>query len=290
MDWNKARAFVVTAEEGSFSAAARKLSMTQPTLSRQVMSLEADLAVTLFERSGQTIELTQAGLELLEPARKMYEAAQAFTMVASGQSQSLEGQVVVSVCEMDAVYRLPSILDELRQHEPGIRVEVVVTNGVSDLKRREADIAIRSFRPTEYDFIAKKLGEEHIGLYGTKRYVEALVDNYKQVQILGFNQIDRIITLLSHHGWELDESHFGLVTNYQPMQIALCEKDLGVLFMPEDVANSLPHFHKVPGFEQPLMELPVWLVSPHELRNNRKVKRVFDFIASRLNKRLEPNI
>jgi DNA-binding transcriptional LysR family regulator len=188
---------------------------------------------------------------------------------------------------MDAVYRFPIILQELRELEPGIRVEVVVTNGVSDLKRREADIAIRSFRPTEADFVAKKLGEEKIGLYGTKPYIDKISEDYEQVQILGFNQIDQVIELLSQYDWSLNASHFGLVTNYQPMQVALCQRHQGIIFMPEDVASVHTDFCKVPTLEAPLMVLPVWLVSPHELRNNRRVKFVYDFIAKRLSKRLK---
>ena len=64
-DWNRARAFLVTAEEGSLSAAARALGLTQPTLGRQVSALEAELGVTLFERVGRSLELTQSGQELL---------------------------------------------------------------------------------------------------------------------------------------------------------------------------------------------------------------------------------
>ena len=62
-DWNRARAFLVTAEEGSFSAAARALSSTQPTVGRQVAALEQELGVTLFERIGTRLELTVSGLD-----------------------------------------------------------------------------------------------------------------------------------------------------------------------------------------------------------------------------------
>ncbi|MEM6467308.1 MAG: LysR family transcriptional regulator, partial [Pseudomonadota bacterium] len=65
-DWNQARAFLVTAEEGSLSAAARALGTTQPTVSRQVASLEDALGITLFERSSRILLLTQAGTDLLE--------------------------------------------------------------------------------------------------------------------------------------------------------------------------------------------------------------------------------
>ena len=74
-DWNQAKSFLATAEQGSLSAAARTLGLTQPTLSRQVAALETALGVTLFERSGRTPVLTTSGLELLEHVRGMGDAA-----------------------------------------------------------------------------------------------------------------------------------------------------------------------------------------------------------------------
>ena len=150
-DWNNARAFLVTAEEGTLSAAAKALGLTQPTLSRQVAALEAEMGVTLFERVGQRLVLTESGLALLQHARSMGDAASKFSLAASGQSQQLEGAVAISVSELDAVFRLPEIISGLRKSEPGIDIEVVVTNEPSDLKRREADIAIRSVRQTQQD-------------------------------------------------------------------------------------------------------------------------------------------
>ena len=91
-DWNRARAFLVTAEEGSLSAAARALGMAQPTLGRQVSALESELGVILFERAGRGLALTQSGLELVEHVRAMGDAATRVSLTASGQSQSIEGR------------------------------------------------------------------------------------------------------------------------------------------------------------------------------------------------------
>ena len=95
-DWNQARAFLVTAEEGSLTAAARALDLTQPTLGRQVAALERSLGLVLFERVGRGLELTQAGLELLDHIRAMGDAANRVSLAASGQSESVEGQVCIT--------------------------------------------------------------------------------------------------------------------------------------------------------------------------------------------------
>lgn len=155
-DWNKARAFLITAKEGSLSAASRALGMAQPTLGRQVDGLEQELGIVLFERVGRGLKLTPSGLELLTHVRDIGEAAGRVSMTALGQSQALEGTISISASETYAAVLLPPIVAKLRVLEPGIQVEIVVANHASDLRRREADIAIRNFRPTEPDLIAKR--------------------------------------------------------------------------------------------------------------------------------------
>lgn len=287
-DWNHTRAFLVTAEEGTLSAAAKALGMTQPTLSRQVTALEAELRITLFERVGQRLVLTDSGIELLEHARSMGNKAMLFSLVASGQSQLIEGTVVVSVGELDAVFRLPKIIAKLRREEPGIRVEVIVTNEPSDLKRREADIAIRNFRPTQNDLIIKKLGIENIWLYGTQEYLTMLpkfsdISELTDIQIIGFDQSNTISEVLNKQGWLLSKNNFQVVTSFQPLQLALCKEGLGTIFFPEDLGDKDPDLVRAFESTGPAMQLPVWLVCHQELRTSLRVRRVFDFIANELN-------
>jgi len=283
-EWNNTRAFLVTAEEGTLSAAAKALGMTQPTLSRQVAALETEMGVTLFERVGQRLVLTESGLELLEHARSMGNAALQFSLAATGQSQQIEGSVIISIGELDAVFRLPKMIAKLRRQEPGIDIEVVVTNETSDLKRREADIAIRSFRPTQNDLIAKKLGEEIIWLYGTEDYLKTLphfsdVSELNDIQIIGFDRSNSVSEVLNQKGWQLTKQNFRLTTAFQLLQLEFCKKGLGLIFFPEDMGDKDSEL--VRAFENlgPAIRLPVWLVCHKELRTSLRVRRVFDFIA-----------
>jgi len=286
-DWNRTRAFLVTAEEGTLSAAAKALDMTQPTLSRQVAALEKELGITLFERVGQRLVLTDSGAELLEHARSMSHAAMLFSLSATGQSQQIEGSVVISAGELDAVFRLPKIIAGLRKEEPGIEIEVIVTNETSDLKRREADIAIRNFHPTQNDLIAKKLGEENISLYGTRDYTEGLpqISDFSEltdIQIIGFDRSNSVADLLNQQGWQLSKQNFQVITSFQPMQLALCKEGLGLIFFPEDLAHKDPDLVRAFEHLETVLQLPTWLVCHQELRTSLRVRRVFDFIANEL--------
>ena len=290
-DWNHARAFLITAEEGTLSAAAKTLDMTQPTLSRQVAALESELQITLFERVGQRLILTDSGLELLEHARSMGNAAQIFSLAASGQSQNIEGSVVISAGELDAVFRLPKIIAKLRREEPGIDIEVIVTNEPSDLKRREADIAIRSFRPIQSDLIAKKLGEEIIWLYGTQDYLQQLpplseTSDLIDIQIIGFDRSNSVSEILNQQGWNLSKQNFQLITSFQMLQLAFCKEGLGAIFFPEDMGDKDSSLVRAFEHMGPAIQLPVWLVCHQELRTNLRVRRVFDFIAEELGQAL----
>ena len=109
-DWNQARAFLATAEEGSLSAAARALGVTQPTLSRQVSALEEKLGITLFERGPRMTSLTSAGLEVLDHVRAMHEAAAKLSLSASGQSQAVAGLVRIATTDTLACCHLPNML------------------------------------------------------------------------------------------------------------------------------------------------------------------------------------
>ncbi|MCW5699613.1 MAG: LysR family transcriptional regulator [Rhodospirillales bacterium] len=212
-DWNRARAFLVTAEEGSLSAAARSLGMTQPTLGRQVSALEVELGVALFERMGRGLELTPSGLELVEHVRAMGKAASRVSLTASGRSQSIEGTVCITATEVASAFVLPPIIARLRRAEPGIRVEVVASNSVRDLRRREADIALRSVRPSDPDLIARKLRDETACLYATENYLARIGDlrspeDLSEAEFLGFEDNQIFLDGLNALGLNLTARNF----------------------------------------------------------------------------------
>ncbi|PKF61587.1 LysR family transcriptional regulator [Psychromonas sp. psych-6C06] len=286
-DWNHIRAFLVTAEEGTLSAAAKALNSTQPTLSRQVGALESALNITLFERVGQRLVLTESGLSLLAHAREMGDAALAFSLAACGKSQQIEGTVVVSAGELTAAYLLPKIITKLRLIEPGINIEVVVTNEPSDLKRREADIAIRSFHPKQNDLIAKKVGDEVIWLYGSATYIasQPKISHFSElhnIQLIGFDRSSAVTDILNQQGWNLSKQNFPIITPFQLLQLELCKEGQGLIFFPEQMGDAEPQLTRAFEYMGPVMTLPVWLVCHQELRTSLRVRRVFDILSAEL--------
>ncbi len=292
-DWNQARAFLATAEEGSLSAAARALGQTQPTLSRQVAALEEDLGVTLFERVGRALSLTQAGLELLEHFRAMGDAASRISLSASGQSQAVEGQVSITATNVMATYHLPPVLQRLRETAPGIEIEVIATNEVSDLRRREADIAIRHVRPEQPDLIAKLVGETIVHLYASTEFLDKhgrpkTARDLSDAEFIGYEHPERLLPVLSSLGLSLSRRNFKLVTSSGTVILALLKQGLGISLLPKDIAALTP------GLEPVLPELdpipvPIWLVTHRELHTSRRIRLVFDFLAEAISAELSPS-
>ena len=227
-DWNRVRAFLVTAEEGSLSAAARALGLAQPTLGRQVAALERELGVALFERTGRGLALTPGGLDLVEHARAMGEAATRLSLAASGQSQSLEGPVCISASEVYSAYLLPPVLRRLREEEPGIEIEVLASNSLSDLRRREADIALRNTRPTDPDLVARRLRDDAAHLYAAPAYLDRLgapprgPDDLADAQFIGFDRDGGLIEALNARGFALTQRNFPVLSANHLVQCRAC--------------------------------------------------------------------
>jgi DNA-binding transcriptional LysR family regulator len=285
-DWNRARAFLLTAQEGSFSGAARVLGIAQPTVGRQVAALEEELDVTLFERVGRGLELTATGVDLLEHVRAMGEAATRISLTAAGQSLSLEGSICISVSEVVAAYMLPPIVQKLRVLHPGIEIELLASNSVSDLARREADLAIRSFRPTEPELFARKLREDNAYLYATPGYLEqignpAVPADLSRAEFVGFDRGEIYLQGLNKMGLSLTPSNFPLVSASHLVQWALVKQGVCLGIMLEEIADAEPAVCRALPSMQPFVT-PMWLVSHRELKTSRRLRVVFDFLVESL--------
>ena len=289
-DWNRLRAFLVTAEEGSFSAAGRALGTTQPTVGRQVDALERELGVILFERVGRGLQLTATGLELVEHARAMGEAANRVSLVAAGQSLSLEGVVCIAASEAVAACLLPPVIGELRAAYPRIEIEIAASISVSDLLRREADIAIRNFQPSEPDLVARKLWTSQARLYAAPAYLQRLgtptrKEHLTRADFMGFDRGSALRDGLNALGLELTAKNFPVVTANQLVQWELVKQGLGIAVMMAEIGDSEPLVCPVLPELIPPIPVPMWLVTHRELRTSRRVRVVFDALADGLLRR-----
>lgn len=285
-DWNRARAFLVTAEEGSFSAAARALGMAQPTIGRQVAGLEQELGLTLFERVGRGLQLTPTGLDLVEHVRTMGDAATRVSLAAAGQSLALEGTICIAASEVISAFILPPIIERIRRTYPTIEIEIVASNSPSDLQRREADIAVRSFRPTQPELIARKIKDSCGWLYASPSYLDRIgnpsrPDDLSRAEFMGFDRSDVMVDGLAALGLHLTQANFPIVTSNHLVQWELVKQGAGICVMMEEVGEVEPRVRRVLPDLPPLV-VPMWLTSHSELQTSRRVRVVYDLLAEGL--------
>lgn len=293
-DWNQARAFLVTAEEGSLSAAARALGLTQPTLSRQVAALEETLGVTLFQRVAKSLILTDAGIELAEHVRAMGDAASRVSLAAQGKSQQVEGLVTVSTTDLMAAHVLPDILKELRKAAPGIEVKILCTNSLSDLRRREADIAIRHVAPDHPDLYARKLREAPARIFGARSLVESrgrplTRADAPEMDFIGFDNNEELVGYLRAFGLEVSEANIRLGSPNGVVAWEFVRQGFGLSIMADEIAARFPDI--VPAFtDLTPITFPIWLVTHRELHTSRRIRVVFDHLVEGLLKVAPKNL
>lgn len=289
-DWNRARAFLVTAEEGSLSAAARALGMTQPTLGRQVAALERELGTVLFERVGRGLVLTPGGSSLVEHVRAMGAAASRVSAAASGQSQLVVGRVSITASDLFSVSVLPPIVTELRRRAPAVTVEVVASNTIQDLLRREADIAIRHVAPKEGELIGRHVRDFQAHLYASPDYLERLgplsgPDSLSDAVFLGFSRDPgpAIERLNASFGLHLRPDQFQVVADNGVVMREFARQGLGiaVLPVPPETAAADEQLVRVP-LELAPVSIPLWLVTHRELRHSARIRLAFDLLAEAL--------
>ncbi len=282
-DWNHIRAFLATAETGSLSAAARRLDQTQPTLSRQIAALESDLGVMLFERVGRSLQITTAGIELLEHTREMGAAADRIALAASGQAQSIEGQVRITASDVMSAYILPDLLREIRAQAPKLRIDVIAANDIRDLMRREADIAIRHVRPDQPDLIAKLVQEADGHFYAATAYLDRAgrpksLSDLSRHEFISFGDTAQMIAYFEPIGLHLNEENFRLGSQNGVVAWEFARQGFGIAPMSERVGDATP------GMERALpamtaLRFPIWLTTHRELHTSRRIRLVFDLLA-----------
>lgn len=282
-EWNQARAFLVTAEEGSLSAAARALGLTQPTLSRQVAGLEEALGVTLFERTSRALLLTQSGVELLAHFRTMGDAANTISVAATGQSEAVTGHVLISATDMMATYFLPPVLKKLRKTAPDLQIEIVASNEVSDLRRREADIAIRHGRPTDEALFAKRLRDTTAHLFASKQYLDEVgrpksLGDLSRFTFVGFDQPELRLGLMASRGVNLTTANFNFSTSSATLMLELVRQGFGIGMLPVEIGAAYPELENPCLAFEPL-SIETWLVAHRELKTNLRIRVVFDLLA-----------
>jgi len=286
-DWSLVRSFLAALDQGSLLGAARLLHMSQPTLGRHIAELESQLGVLLFERTGRGLVATATALQLAQAARSMEAGALQLSRTLSGAQSQSAGTVRITASVPVAVQLLPPVLAAMRQALPDIQIELVSSNQVSNLLRREADIAVRMMRPEQNSLIARKIGDVRLGAYASRGYLESRAPLRKasdllQHELIGGDADPAILQGFAAMGFPVTRSAFALRSDDFIVQWQAVRAGLGIGFCADYMVRSDTDVVEVLAGQLKIPSLPMWLAVHREIRTNARIRRVFDYLANAL--------
>ena len=284
LDWDLLQSLHAVLEAGSFSAAARLRRLTQPTLGRHIDQLERRLGAPLFLRSPRGLRPTDLALSFRPHLADMAAAAATASRDAAGVASGEGGVVRVAASDVVGIEVLPGILARFREANPGIDVELVLSNKHEDLTRRDADVAVRMARPTQNSLVAKKVGELSLGFHATPDYVArkgipTTFDELTAHSLIGFDremppvegiEFDRLIT----------RDLFALRTDNDVAQLAALKAGFGIGVCHTQIARReglVPIMADTFGFK-----LDMWICMHETLRGTPRIRLMFDHLARTL--------
>lgn len=285
-DWSLVRSFLAVLEHGSLLAAARQLQTSQPTVGRHVAQLEAQLGVVLFDRTGRGLIPTQSALRLAEAARAMQSGAEQLARSAMGADRATAGTVRITASQPVSCYVLPPLLAQMRLSLPEVQVELVASNAVSNLLRREADIAVRMVPPEQATLIARRVGKVVLGAcahqdYLRRRGMPRQASDLLAHDLIGGDRNDDTLKGFAAQGLKVERQHFALRTDDLIAVWQAVRAGLGIGFVSErQIRTDAAVIPVLPKLK--IAPLPVWLAVHKEIRTNQRIRAVYDFLSDAL--------
>lgn len=284
--WDVYRSFAAVLREGSLSAAARMLGMTQPSIARHIDALETAIGGELFLRSQRGLSPTDRALALAPHAETLVAAAAAMRRSGSGAPDAMDGVVRISASQAVSVMHLPPILADLRRAHPALAIELSVSDQVDDLLQRQADIAVRMTQPVQQALIARRVGAVRLGFHAHRDYLARHGEPVTLAELQGHSLIgydtETIFTRAAmRHLPGIDRSMFALRVDNDAAQFAAIRAGFGIGICQTAIAREAPELVRILAGELDL-PLPMWIVMHEDLRRIGRFRAVYDMLAERL--------
>jgi DNA-binding transcriptional LysR family regulator len=284
-DWNLLRSFLAVCEHQTLTAAADVLGLSQPTLGRHIRELESQVGETLFDRTPGKLRPNAHAEFLLDRLSPLREGVGRIEHAIWDRDKVVTGIVRVTTSELMGALVLPRLLAPLLQDAPLLEVEVQASDEVQNLVRREADIAVRFFRPEQGDVIAISVGRTEIGLFGNEELVASLPQGYTPGDLKGMYVggivVEQAIEIAAAAGYALQSSDFRFRSRSAMVQLHAVEAGIGFAGLPVVLAAERPRLVRV--FPE-LVNHPVsvWLCAHDDLRRSLRMRSVFDHLTMSL--------
>ena len=283
-DWNLLRSFLAIYETGTLTQAAIRLNTTQPNMGRHLRELEAHIGETLFVRRPGKLEPNSRARELFEATSPIAIAIREAERVFTGDGGEIAGTVRLAVSEVFAYFVMPKIIAPMLHEQAQLEIELSVSNLSDNLLRRDADIAVRFFRPEQSDIIARKLGQVEFGLFAHEDFIAKFgePDTFevpKQGFLTGFDKEPFPLAQSIRGEAPAAPLRFRFRCDSNLARQAIVECGGGIGMFPLDIAATRPALRRVLTDRVKLVQ-EVWLCAHEELRRSKRMRFVWDRVGA----------
>lgn len=164
--------FVAVTQAGNFSAAARAINLSAPSVTRLVGDLENDLGVLLFHRTTRSVALTEVGQHYLQDALGILEHMKAASEAARGAHSAPSGTLRITASTLFGKIYISPIISEYLKMYPDVRIEAVFVDRIVNLIEEGLDVAIRIGDLPDSDLMANRVGQVQPVLCGASDYFD----------------------------------------------------------------------------------------------------------------------
>ncbi|TCM63310.1 LysR family transcriptional regulator [Acinetobacter calcoaceticus] len=281
LNWDDARIFLAIARTGTLTAAAQSLGLGIATISRRLDRLEQLMPMALFSRHQTGYRLTDDGEALLVYAEALETAALNFNHAVQAHSQA-EGMVRLAVAENLANRLIIPSLQRLYTQHPRLRIEINTATQLTNLHRRDADMAIRTVRPEVGNLTIKSLGKLRFGLYASADYLKQLQQQQRtqrtaQAQYIGWAESQQHLDTAKYLDQYCKGRGYVLQSNSLSSQIYAIEAGLGIGLIPRFIAEDLA---LIRIDEQVEMSQPIWLAVHSNLNPSQRIRAVVEHLTT----------
>jgi DNA-binding transcriptional LysR family regulator len=292
-DWNLLRSFIAIYETGTLTEAANRLNTTQPSMGRHLRELEAQVNETLFVRLPGKLKPNARADELFEAILPMRLSIRDAENLFFNKAAAVSGVVRVAVAETHAYHVIPTILMPLLDQHSELEIELSVSNQSDNLLRRDADIAVRFFRPSQDDIIAIKVGDTSLGMYAhedyIKRHGEPTELELSGGHIVSGNDREPLPKTGVLHGAPPKQPiRFRFRTDFVLAREASAMAGHTMSMMFVDIAKTKPQLKRVLA-DRINLKQEVWLCAHEELKRSPRMRLVWEQLEVSLRARFSPN-
>jgi DNA-binding transcriptional LysR family regulator len=281
INWDNLRYVLVVANKGSISAAARELEVNRTTVLRRINKFQEDLNCRIFDRSDTGYVLTPEAEKMIAAAREVEGTLFNLQRQIAGRELKLEGEVRVTTTDTFILSLLGPHLATFRRAHPHIVVDLLLTNHILDLNRRDADIAIRPTQQPEPNLFARRLCDIDFAVYASPEFLAGAGPDPLDSRWIGFAD-DLLATPIGNwFAGAIDARLVCLRCDSFVGVRSLAEAGIGVALLPCLLGDESEKLQRV---GEPIDEVAtgLWLLTHPDLARSARVHAFMDHFTTAL--------